>query len=770
MIYLYHIQYIDEGLATAVEDFYFASDKKRKTYQGLSWSKKSENWTYKYLEAAKVSASLARGDIENIELLSVGGDGGRNKWFPHSVDYDSWKIKGMPPYRGNNGDEIDNYIQNELTPVILKNISPGAYNWLASNEKGSIRNLIVNDRFVFSRKAQQAAPPDSPTPPIGRPGSLVVTPPSSPLLTPAAQTISSPSSPKTPAAAPPSGMPGNFGQEPSPPVIPPSTTLSPPPGSGMDPPPTKPPGSPLPPITAGAGSSSDPPSAAAAIATEEGGLEEEYTTHPSYIQKTGMIEKEVDTEVPHDRAPGGLPSMILGTACKGDTKAPGCYSMAGVTNVRCDRTNARSAMCNFKTIAVPSEKDESVNTKYAVYNALDEGAKIKLQLQRAIIRYGFAAAVLPLYSKRVLDRNFNAVTTEGLFLNPANTRLLTSQPIFVSNSVIAAQFNNPRVLPNIMEQFLQLNCSIPEIDQTGRLGNDHQRLLASLLGAELNLENLWGERFIVSPHYSRFVPESDIVDLALDKQLREPHLYVSRVSDHREGVTLTSDGSDGQRHINIFYRHPGATYYVPYPIHALTPDGGSDIPNGAYINQVPERGEEVILNRASGMLKAAAQHLQMALSLFNTMKSKEKGSEDLANGVPRGAAAFLTRADINALKALSILGGPTITELPLTDLDIWRVTPDQKQLKVRWGTREISGALKLRVVFTEVLWSYWYENNSIGKLRRRVEFKTKVDDPRTAVETISETTAQARKQLSVRLWYMPQQDFFNSKYMVAEFY
>jgi hypothetical protein len=107
------------------------------------------------------------------------------------------------------------------------------------------------------------------------------------------------------------------------------------------------------------------------------------------------------------------------------------------------------------------------------------------------------------------------------------------------------------------------------------------------------------------------------------------------------------------------------------------------------------------------------------------------------------------------------------------DLDTFRVTLDQGQLKQPRGA-QVSPGLWTRVRFTEVLWSYWLDNNGVTKTRRRVEFKAQLGAPKSAVAAAAASASQARTQVSTRFWYLPETipsaEKFNRELLVAEFY
>lgn len=167
-----------------------------------------------------------------------------------------------------------------------------------------------------------------------------------------------------------------------------------------------------------------------------------YETHVAGLDKQSKntYVSPVDQRPYKERSTDELVVAMLGTACTGDQRAQGCYQIPGVTNQPCSLEHPEAAVqgrCNFKTIAVPWENPVGSSAVHRVYQALDVGAQIKLQLQRALIRYGYAAATLPIYYDRALDRHFGMLSSHVIF--DPNTYVVAREAATSTNESLDAE-------------------------------------------------------------------------------------------------------------------------------------------------------------------------------------------------------------------------------------------------------------------------------------------------------------------------------------------
>jgi hypothetical protein len=493
---------------------------------------------------------------------------------------------------------------------------------------------------------------------------------------------------------------------------------------------------------------------------------------------------------------------MLGTACVGPTRAPGCYQIKGQTdNPVCNPKTAVRGLCNFKKIQVPwdSPMGRGGAGEYNVYQALDVGAQIKLQLQRALIRFGYAAATLAVYSDKVLDRHFAAFrryakggkdlfaevgmpTAHDLAKTPTvvmwddSSMSPRTQTYFVKKPTVKEASTNHTIAnlpsaPGIAEAAHDMYAKLATIDQYG--DSDEQYLRRSIL-----------------PHYSRVLPHTKDnepvpkeIGMAL-KGLSPADDVMTRDINNRKNTFYSYEIVPPDPRFPMYEQ-----YYVPYPIFYAPVSVVSALPNPAYLNEkyatttgVGARNRRALMmHRGAGMLLRAMQHLHNAMVLYVMaslfpMESDDRwgsagGFEAMVQRVlgvggggadyrglltvyrdfpaPKGAMAFLTMADTDAVLALfKGLAGLTgegydfakklfippgkelMRDVVNGKLFVGEAYKDEKSV-LQTKDRRIFEFIYTRVVFLEVLWSYWYDNNSMGRLRKRADLRAKlarVDD------------------------------------------
>jgi len=484
-----------------------------------------------------------------------------------------------------------------------------------------------------------------------------------------------------------------------------------------------------------------------------------------------------------ERPPEQLATAMLGTACTGPNRAAGCYEITAPhqitmpdgttavvqTNLPCtDPAAAVKGLCNFKTIPVPWENPVGNSEIYKVYRALDVGAQIKLQLQRALIRYGYAAATLPVYCEKALDRHFSALT---------NIMGDGADMFGVDNIPLAVDLARSPIIDWPGDVHVEsTNQTVAGLQTRANEQHAQIRDFYSSMSSSSRLVDEMTENYLrrnICPHYSRMLPRSGVrIPADLQEAFRKdvPAPNVADATERRNTFYLTTAPvAAGQANPN---------FLVPYPIYYVIPGTVNTIANRAYLNekyigQDAAGKRQLMINRASGMLLRSMQHLRNAMVLYvlaatNPMTSRFTPEEvdrhlrpqrlpDLAAisnviggvQVPKGAMAFLTEADKNAMIALfrALLAAfqddarVSMVYDQMTEADHMR-NPDGT---VAFGTPyksvpplgAIDGFPKLnaykRVAYLEVLWSYWYDNNSMGKLRKRMNFRAKLANPTAAI-------------------------------------
>lgn len=493
--------------------------------------------------------------------------------------------------------------------------------------------------------------------------------------------------------------------------------------------------------------------------------EGDFSTYPESVNvRMRSIESYRDSTtgaLPRQRPADQLAAAMLGTACEGDERAPGCYATKDITTAKCNPENVITGECNFKTIAVPHENPVGNSSVHRVYRALDIGAQIKLQLQRALIRYGFAAAIIPIYSYRVVDRHFSTIPQYQSFTDAvdgkkpeySNTYKMARDPVYLKNSEVASKSRDwyGRGIVEMIQRF-----SIYHNDKSP---------------AE-----------VILPHYSRFVPQEDEVP---------PDIIGALETSPELKNTYSEAGSSSNRFIHI----PGtaAGFYVPFPI--WTMEGGKPFANPAYVNERFRNDPGKMLRKGIGILHRAMQHLRNALLLYiiagktNVERFGQEGLQklgdtlgsgykDLLEGdvirvdkisIPRGALAFLNTADINAIKALglylaSIVDTATSSEQalvrdklflnpipPLDPKEIAAPRPYKPEARSIADYTQVTLEIMTKVAYFETLWSYWYDNNAMSRVRRRVNVKAKRATPQLAVNQAAMNLRDMRERITPQI-------------------
>ena len=520
-----------------------------------------------------------------------------------------------------------------------------------------------------------------------------------------------------------------------------------------------------------------------------------------------------------ERPPEQLATAMLGTACTGDRRAPGCYEINSPTvitmpdgsrttvqtNLPCtDPASAAKGLCNFKTIPVPWENPVGNSQIYRVYQALDVAAQIKLQLQRALIRYGYAAATLPVYCNKVLDRHFSLLSPPGvgdvfadlppavdIARNPVvpvgtTGQMAESTNQFVSSVGIKAQ-GSPEVA-----------ATSPEVAAT----HDIIKTVYFNMVSSAVQRGETTERYLarnICPHYSRILPRGNPERIPADLQ-----------EAFKKDVPAAHIADAIGKH-NTFYKTNAPAvgtidpnFYVPYPIYYAIPGTVETVPNRAYLNEKyigpgSEGKRQLMMNRASGMLLRSMQHLRNAMVLYIMAATSPTeirftaaqfaeierrlgvNYEDMdVEHVPKGAMAFLTEADKNAMiglyRALLAMYADN-ANVNAREVGFFKQITENEHMRYGngagiIGTRykpvslvnapaadstpearsawEIQVLVYKRVAYLEVLWSYWYDNNAMGKLRKRMNFRAKLANPTAA---IAEAAASMQKVTGVQNEY-----------------
>jgi hypothetical protein len=249
-----------------------------------------------------------------------------------------------------------------------------------------------------------------------------------------------------------------------------------------------------------------------------------------------------------------------------------------------------------------------------------------------------------------------------------------------------------------------------------------------------------------------------------------------------------------------FKLHRDESYLIPYPIYAE--DGDVTIANPAFLNaKYAARNaanlRKLMINRGVGMLKRAMQHLYNAtiLYMFTALKlynermtgvtsaaSIQPGAniteQDLQNlfqmagddsaellAVPKGAFPFLTDTDIGAMRYMykllcsrsarpdDVVGsargfssqGEEWDELMNPNI-IYH--PRRIQPWKTLGSETVTPLIFKRTAYLEVLLSYWWCNNKMGRMRRRMNFRAKLAQPsetlKHAVDNLQQTGQDMR--------------------------
>jgi len=553
------------------------------------------------------------------------------------------------------------------------------------------------------------------------------------------------------------------------------------------------------------------------------------------------------------RPPDQLVSSMLGTACKGDKRAPGCYHIDGTTNVPCtDPEKAIKGECNFKTIAVPHENPIGNSDVFKVYRSLDIGTQIKLQLQRAMIRYGYASAIFPVYCPFVLDRHFSVIQYQDLIGRSSaekqgeitsladslgHTPKIVRDSYFTENRLIVQHFNEPKgndAYETIYQHLWSISARIPDRTRETRALSEMMNSLSStatafmqrgaggrLSSSSVNFETI--SKFAktqISPHYARIIPQDDTVSDSIRSSF--------------PGIIKDQTPKD-----NVFMSYPSTpphARFVSYPVWFLDAASGKVYPNKSYINEryLTEGLNEKMLRKARGMLLRAMQHAHNALLLYiianTSLEGRKLGSdseiyrkliadspslkriydsyfikegggggrqqsEDVAMSsggvggeaaslspaaveerIPRGSLAFLTEADKNFMYSL-ILMLKSIERTASTTSEIQPELPSgenilsihpSKERNVEWSATEKVGStayklpLKLTdrnlsseqtdrittVCYLESLFSYWFTNNSIGRIRKRMNFRAKLETIPAVVTGMREEKEKMRTIMS----------------------
>lgn len=561
--------------------------------------------------------------------------------------------------------------------------------------------------------------------------------------------------------------------------------------------------------------------------------------HPQDIGNGQMIQRYYK-ERPADQ----LVTAMLGTACVPDRegrRAPGCYEIPEgpyQTNLPCSTPGAAiTGKCNFKTIPVPWENPVGNSAIYRVYQALDVGAQIKLQLQRAVIRYGYAAATIPLYCNRVLDRHFAMLKYDG-----------TTDLFGEGTSTVVDLVRDPKVSmwtqadlggrAGIVEPTESTNHNVAKLEIIPEPQNTDRETIEAMIRSgytkfattdptpdERTKTNPGYLKRNLLPHYARILPrDPDHIPEDLAGALVESaSSYVRDPSELRIAIAEKR---------NTFYpyqsQNPNESLpvggYVPFPIFYAHEGHLPAIPNKAYLHDKylgPENEgkRQLMLHRGSGMLLRAMQHLRNAMVLYVLASIKQLQSEGrwgprgvpnaanleafnrtianltTSNGnalltvmantnpqipVPRGAMAFLTQADKDVMIALfrglmSARGMHNGTGMyynvfdQLTDeRDMRLQTSDGRSILAVGMPYKLDAEPSLtppvgateqqhqeynarltsfmtsyrRVVYLEALWSYWYDNNTMGKLRKRMNFRAKLARPEIAITSAATDMAR----------------------------
>lgn len=478
----------------------------------------------------------------------------------------------------------------------------------------------------------------------------------------------------------------------------------------------------------------------------------------------GRIYNRTYRERPADQ----LVTAMLGTACTGTERAPGCYQIPNVTNVRCTAENAVKGMCNFKTIAVPHESPVGSlsGETYRVYRSLDIGAQIKLQLQRAHVRYGYAAAILPVYCHAALDRHFSIVDSDMIsdYVNVDGSSNFAREPLDVG---------------------FPLDFLVAEEEQVTTW------LMAKATSAKLPGET--PENYLrrtICPMYSRVLPHGNTI----------PRELVQPLVDN--GATGFPNGGDVQNKFLQYEYEVGKSILAPFPIYWIGKNSEGNeviIPNPTYLNskytdQNSTRRRRLMISRGVGMLQRAMQHLFNATVLYiyaaikpiherfpenaeeayrSIAQSIQANGGDLvglitANNVPRGAFAYLNDADLKVMRLLFILmcnpitiSDPSNTEnifecsqefwdklmnvqiiFPSNSYAPWK--PKQLEVDQPGAVHQRNALIIRRAAFLEALLSYWWDNNAMGKMRRRMNFRAKLANPQKTLEGAAQRMEQTR--------------------------
>lgn len=485
-----------------------------------------------------------------------------------------------------------------------------------------------------------------------------------------------------------------------------------------------------------------------------------FETHTPDVERV----KITTTPMPRQRPADQLVAAMLGTACRGTPKAKGCYAIPGETNAPCDDpAKAAKGECNFKTIAVPHEGPVGTSAAHNVYNSLDIGAQIKLQLQRAVIRYGYAAAILPVYSPKVLDRHFSVIESD-----------MTENP-----------FNRTMIDPEALHLQLKTPYSVSTEQEFSAISNHLN--IGSFRNPDKSRHNQTISN-LVCPHYSRLLPMDDVM-VPLDMA----SALLDHVADENQADIYEADNESSSQIANVFRidESQNPVHYTAFPIWYRGKITGTHYPNPVFLSERYVKEPKKMVRKALGMLVRGMQHLHNAFVLFMIAASTQKDrlekedaeklrqfavSRNVKTGnfpdsefirrmvnlddikgerevhLPKGAFVFLTNPDVNVMMRIfkimqqDGLLESFIREFPGRQMVTGMGEDSPYKTEGNYGDSAVDPAMVRRIAYLEFLHSYWYENNAIGRIRKRLNFKAKLARAEDAADDIAKVISKVHDE------------------------
>jgi hypothetical protein len=381
-------------------------------------------------------------------------------------------------------------------------------------------------------------------------------------------------------------------------------------------------------------------------------------------------------------------------------KAKGCRRTAE-SKKPCNPQSAVLGQCNMKTISVPPDMETSTDqAKYAPYYALDVGTRIKLQLQRANIRYNYAANIFASYSQLVRDR----------YLRPMK---LSQDP-----QLAVGRMN---------EAFTQeWGVRVDTVDQDeGRADINEMREWIANVGKGL-------DALLVSlPQYRRIHPTRE----SLSAYVYTP--AYNKLAYKLDNITIE--------------RREDLNGYIAHPIRLADGSANPGLIHPYYVND-----QGTMINKANGMLRNAIKHYRNAIRLFygeisamDRMKLTDPQREHMyirGTKVPKGSYAMLRKEDVHYLTLVPLLfENQNWIDFPADETMFGDDDPDSPRYR----------ALSTYIEMLERYSDRMRDDAARGK--PRMDAEVAVENPAATVEKAA-TTQQRIQGLNVTIIDTPESD------------